>query len=282
MQSKPSSLSRSHPLLREAMMAKMMSDLLKVHDQVRKALDELAQHANTIKNLPKGDKGDTPQIDYAKIVKTVLSSIRVPEDGKTPDEEVIVEKIAKRIRQPEDGKTPIINESKIVDRVLKLMPPVTAPSPEIDHEVLADIVVQKIADGKKFKVEHVSGLKEEVASYRNQLAGKVYGKDTWARGGGDTVAAGSGIAISTDTNGKVVITNTSTGGFTTLAPTETPDGSTTVFTFAAATAQPSFIISDNVWLQAVTKKGTINWTWNAGLKQATMTVPPQDAILGIV
>lgn len=72
------------------------------------------------------------------------------------------------------------------------------------------------------------------------------------------------------------------GGFTTLTATETPNGTLKVFTFSGASAQPSFIISDNVMMQATTKAGTVNWTWSSGPKQATMTIAPIDDILGIV
>lgn len=71
------------------------------------------------------------------------------------------------------------------------------------------------------------------------------------------------------------------GGFTVLQPTETPNGVRKVFTFSTATAQPTFIVSDNAMTQAVTKSGTVNWTWSSGSKQATMTIPPQDDIVGI-
>lgn len=71
------------------------------------------------------------------------------------------------------------------------------------------------------------------------------------------------------------------GGFTKLTPTETPNGVITVFTFGAASSQPTFIISDNAIIQATSKSGTVNWTWNNGAKKATMTIPPQDDIVGI-
>jgi hypothetical protein len=72
------------------------------------------------------------------------------------------------------------------------------------------------------------------------------------------------------------------GGITTLAATETPNSSITVFTFSTAAAQPSYIVSDNVWLRATTKSGTVNWTWNSGTKKATLTIAPQDEIYAIV
>ena len=70
-------------------------------------------------------------------------------------------------------------------------------------------VAEAIKEGKLLHVKHIQGLREEIDSYRNQLAGKHYGADTWARGGGDTVAAGSGITI-TSSNG--VKTISATGG----------------------------------------------------------------------
>lgn len=88
------------------------------------------------------------------------------------------------------------------------------------------------------------------------------------------------LRVDPSTN-RVLVSGTGGGGFTTLAPTETPNGILTVFTFATATAQPSFIVSDNAMMQATTKAGTVNWTWSSGPLQATMTIPPQDDIIGI-
>ena len=72
------------------------------------------------------------------------------------------------------------------------------------------------------------------------------------------------------------------GGFTTIVPTETPNGTLTVFTYPSATAQPSFINLDGAMQPATAKSGTIYWTWNAGAKQATCTVPPNDTATAIV
>ena len=68
-------------------------------------------------------------------------------------------------------------------------------------------------------------------------------------------------------------------GFTTLTATETPNGVLTVFTFASATAKPSYIISDNVWLKPISKAGTVNWTWLG--TEATLTIPPLDDCWGV-
>lgn len=221
-------LSRDHPLIREAMVAKMMKDLVQIHQTFLDKVEEISAHAKTIHNLPKGEKGDTPSIDYPGIIREVVKAIPVPENGKDVDENALVEKVYGMIKKPKDGRTPIIDEERIAVRAAKLVPkPIVQ---EMDHEALADLVVEKIAKGKKFKIEHVSGLKEEVASYRNQLAGKVYGKDTWARGGGDTVIAGTGITITSTVNGQKQISAPGSPG--TAVYEEVPTGSGTTFTLA--------------------------------------------------
>lgn len=99
------------------------------------------------------------------------------------------------------------------------------------------------------------------------------------------IEAGPNITISDSiVNGLHTLTITSTGGsgFTTLAATETPDSSLTAFTFSTATAKPSYLVVDNVWMKPVTATGTVNWTWNAGTKVATLIIAPVDDIWGVV
>jgi hypothetical protein len=134
-----------------------------------------------------------------------------------------------------------------------------------------DLIEKVIAELEKRPANERLVTKEELTNFL---------KRGGFRGGGDTVAAGSNVTI-TRANGITTISSSAGGGFTTLAPTETPNGTRTVFTFSTATAKPSFIIVDNVWMQATTKAGTVNWTWNNGTKQATCTVAPTDDIIGI-
>lgn len=167
----------------------------------------------------------------------------------------VVPEVVKHIPKPKDGQT------------------IKGERGQDGKHADPEAVVEHLVKTKKLKVEHIDGLGETLASIRNI---KAFGA---MRGGGDTVEAGSNVTI-TNTNG--VKTISATGGFQTLTATETPNGSLTVFTFASATAQPSFIMSDNVTLRATTAAGTVNWTWNAGTSQATMTIPPQDDITAIV
>lgn len=64
-----------------------------------------------------------------------------------------------------------------------------------------------------------------------------------------------------------------------LTATGTVNGVNTAFTF---TEEPNFIVSDGSWYQATDNTGATNWTWNSGLLQATMTVPPSSAIWGFL
>lgn len=70
------------------------------------------------------------------------------------------------------------------------------------------------------------------------------------------------------------------GGFTKLTATGTRNGSNTVFTFTTAT-QPSFIVSDGVWLTNIDDNGSTQWTWNSGAMTATMVVPPNVSLFGV-
>lgn len=72
------------------------------------------------------------------------------------------------------------------------------------------------------------------------------------------------------------------GGFTELSATGTIDGVNNVFTFSE---EPDYIVSDHAWYKPTnagpTASPTVNWTWNAGLSQATLNMNPQEDIFGV-
>lgn len=231
-------------------------------------LDGLIEQAKTIQ---KGDKGDNAPGPVAGV------DYPIPKDGTSVDHDKVVADVLKKVPTPKDGNSPTVDYKKIIKAVLPLL-----PKPDKPKDGKAPTMKEIMDEIKKtLKVEHIPGLSNEIASYRSQLAGKAYGRDTLVRGGGDTVAAGSNITIS-NSNGVKTISSSGGSGFTELTATETPNGSTTVFTFAAAASQPSYVVSDNVWMKATSKAGTVNWTWNNGTKKATMTVPPVDDLYAIV
>ncbi len=211
------------------------------------------ERAKTIQKGDKGNPGDTPSIP--EIIKAAIPYLPKGDPGEPGA----------------DGETPVVDHKAIANLVLGSI--VVPETPTIDIPAITDAVVKHIVDKKKLKTDHIDGFEQTMAPIRSLAAG--------FRGGGDVVAAGTGVTITT-TNGVKTINASGGAGFTQLTATETPNGSLKIFTFAAAAAQPSLILSDNVLMKATSSAGTVNWTWNAGLKQATMTIPPVDDIAGIV
>lgn len=184
-------------------LVKLAADLLKVHkdflakvDVVGDILRETKTERERILKLPPGEKGEkgdsivgpqgiqgrpgTPgkdaEVDLETIVNTAAKKVVMRIDTAE-----IASIAAGLITQPKDGETPAL-----------------------DAVVAAVIEELKIED-------RFNGISNEIASYRNQLAGKIYGKDTWARGGGTTVSQGSNITLVPLADGTVQI-NASGGG----------------------------------------------------------------------
>lgn len=243
----------------DAHMAEHTEKMDEVISQIKKATDLMKRE----RDISKGEKGDMPVagVDFP-----------IPENGKTPDIDAIVPLVIDKVLPHlKHGETPIkgVHYFDGEDGT-----PGANPEPED--------VVTIIKDKKLLKPEHIDGFEQSITTLFEQFdraPGRAY-----LHGGGDTVKAGSNITLTRNADGTTTITSSGGSGFTTLTATETPSAVTPVFTFtfAAATAQPSFIITDNVWQRATTKSGTVNWTWNNALKQATFTVPPQDEVLGVV
>lgn len=233
--------------------------------------------------LAKGEKGDdgytpikgkdyfTPQ-DIEQLARIVQSRVK----NGTPG-------LPGKPGAPGKTPTPLIrgvdfwttdDREAIVSEVLKRLP-APAEAPTIDHEALALEAAKKALTASPLKIEHIEGLPKTLGELVQHLRAGGF------RGGGGKVLAGSNVTITNNADGSQTVASTGGSGFTKLAATETPNGTLTVFTFSTATAQPSFIISDGVWMEAAAQDGTINWTWNAGAKQATMTIAPTSGIRGI-
>lgn len=251
----------------------MIEELRRVHADFSKGREMVEKALEMFDAIKKGDPGrpgrpgrdgqNARQITESDVEAAVRKVFKQPKDGISPSAEEVAEAvlqskklfrfIKKRLKPGDPGKDGEAPEAQTLVGM-----------------VLAEMAKSKIAFGQ------VEGLEGKFAELRNHIATK----NNW-RGGGDTVTAGSGIAITDTVNGNKQISATGSG-FDQLASTETPDGNITVFTFPTATAQPSLIVSDNVVMKATTRAGTVNWTWNSGLKQATMTIPPVDDIYAIV
>lgn len=120
----------------------------------------------------KGDKGDS--VKLADVVAAVVPLV------PRLDEDVLIEKVLKKVRKPKDGRA------------------------GKDAEPFDMSVIEKMLEGRKFRLEHVEGLEQTLSVFKNFMArGGV-------RGGGDTVGAGTGISI-VNIGGVRVISATSSG-----------------------------------------------------------------------
>jgi len=210
---------------REQTHRKAVGDLLTLHDRFldavenhRTAVEEVKQyaaevvdHAERIRNLPKGEKGDSIKGDPGEspdvnaIIEAVLSRIPTPKDGKDANPDLIATRVISRIKV-KDGKDAVINEDALIERL-----------------------IEKLKTDKTLTQEHIGGLKEEISSYRHQMAMKQAGQ----HGGGDTVVAGTNITITSNPNGTKTI---SSGAVGTAVYNEVVAGSGTSWTLAGVPA----------------------------------------------
>lgn len=250
-----------------------LRDLADLIDELKQARVQVEETITAAKAIAKGDKGDpAPAIDLDLLAHKVALLMPRPADGVDGDAGADADEDA--------------IQTRLYTKLLKALPPPEKGDPgepgkaaTIDHVELADTLLEKLKNDKSLKIEHIGGIKEQMDKYWQQVH-KRFNSGVFS-GGGDSVTAGTNVTI-TNVNGRKVISAAGGSGFTALAATETPNGSLTVFTFAGASAQPSYLRVDNVWVKAVSASGTVNWTWNNGTKKATLAVAPQDDIEGIV
>lgn len=206
-----------------------------------------------------GTPGVVPTIDIKAIAAQAATLVPTPKI----DHAEIAKKAATLVEIKD------IDEDALAQKAAALLPVNTPMSLE---DMLAKIHEAGIS------METVKGLPKLLRDIQRI---KREGGGTMMHGGGMTLVAGSNVTLTRNINGTYTVAASSSGS-TPLVATETPNGVLTVFTFTTATAKPSYIFSDNVRLAATSKAGTVNWTWNNGTKKATMTIPPNDDIEGIV
>lgn len=252
------------PFLTKIMM--VISELGTTIKQTEAIHAESKQHLESIKEIrAEHQKNLNDYARFSREMKQAVTMIPVQkgDKGDSPSKHEIASIVEPMI--PSDEKI----RSLIAPLIATLLPVYKeTPTPE----QIVQLTMKELKK-KPITIDDVHGLPNTIREIKNRPSGFMHG-------GGDTVVAGTGVTI-TQTNGIKTI-SASVGGITTLAATETPNGTNTIFTFATATSQPSFLLVDNVWQRATTKSGTVNWTWAAGPKQATLTIPPADEILAVV
>jgi hypothetical protein len=168
-----------------------------------------------------------------------------------------------------DGETPQLgvhywtpkHQQQIKQEVLAMVP---IPK-DGEDAVIDDAVIQNVVDTikeQKLNIDHISGLRDTI-----DKLGREASKSGYIHGGGDTVAAGTGVAITTNSQGQRVISVVSSAP-TPLTPTGAVNGVNASFVVAS---RPSSVISDG-----------ITYFENSGYTYAALTitldVPPSQYI----
>lgn len=206
----------------------------------------------------KGEQGDTVEPDEEGIIAGVLKKIPKPEDGKDADEMAILEKVLRQVPKIEN----------IIPAVLERIPtPKDGDTPIVTFDMILEALANA-PDDKKIKIKHIAGLETSIAEMSHQLAGKIYGKNTTVRGGGDSVIAGTNVTVTRNGEGKTVISASGGGASSPLTPIGTVNGTNTVFGVAS---QPSSVVADGI-----TYFENSGYTYVAG--NITMTTAPSQYI----
>lgn len=152
-------------------------------------LQELSSVFGQVKDIAsriqKGDPGqDAEPVDEKALASKVLSMVKVPD--------------------PIPGRDAVVDENRIAEKASKLIKIPEAKIPKIDHQEIVDKVFAELDKGKrKLSTKHIGDMTEGMEQYLRPIRSLAAG----FRGGGDVVTAGSNITITTDVNGKKVITS---------------------------------------------------------------------------
>jgi len=162
-------------------------------------------------------------------------------EGKAADETLVVEKVVSQVSAFLEERIPT-------------------------EEELAGLV--KTFLKKKISTKDINGLEEMLDDLRRKTS-------AFVRGGGDTVAAGTGITIS-QSEGVKTISVSGTGGFTVLTATGTRDDSNLIFTF---TQEPTLVNVNGTFYRQT--GGAITWSYLAGTVTLSSPVGINGDIYGI-
>lgn len=224
---------------------KEAEDLIALKEELQSSIEEAKATLEEIKQVQKGEPGDPgekgesvfthddllPYLQWMmEQVKGELSTM-LPKDGENG----------------KDGKTPVLgvdyftipHQTAMVEKIMSKLPnPKDGISPEIDHEKLADHVLENIIKGKRLTKKDIAGLDEEITSYRSQMAHKQAGQ----HGGGTTIRAGSGIIATVNSDGTTTLSAPGAAA-SPLTPTGLVNASNTSY---VVLSRPSSVIADGI------------------------------------
>lgn len=240
----------------DARMAQMgtAEELKQAHEKITAHLQKIESTFAALKQGPAGPQGKAGadgQVDFEKLVREALARIPRPKDGK-------------------DGKDALVDHDKIARRAARLVP---APQSgkDADPAVVADHVLGMFKDGKvKIQPEHIEGLEQTLEAIRTIR------RHEGIRGGGDTVAAGTGVTLTRLPSGQVQISATGSGAFSIIAVSGTIDDSNKSFTAASA---PTLLNINGAFYQKT--GGAYTWTYSGGAITLNNPVGTGGSIFGI-
>lgn len=253
---------------------------VKTADDVKFVSDELTRLGEKVKSDTAADTADLKS-SVRKEVDTQLSRIETEWSAKMKTADEKMRAVDDKLAAVVDGKD--ADETVIVDQVLSRM-----PTPLGGEDIRN--VLEAFQGDDRLKASAISGLEELLAQVKSEAGAKTgWGAHPLAIAQSGTTKTKlarrinfTGATVTHNADGSTTVAVNGGGGFTELSATETPNAVVKIFTFSAASAQPSYLVVDNVWMKATTKAGTVNWTWSSGSKQATLTIAPVDDIYGIV
>lgn len=249
------------------------TEVTSMHDEVLRIVAELEQkHAafDAIKQGPEGNPGlPGPAPDHDQIVKDVLAKVPKALDGKSPTVTALAAALLPLMVKHFASAMPKVKDGKA-----------GADAQPVDTTALLDQLFEEIKSGKrKLGVGHIEGLDNKFAEVRNAAAlggaPEVYGKNTWKRGGGDTVVAGPGVVITETVNGNKKITVLG-AGLSPITISGVIDDSNVTF---GSTTQPTMLnINGAFYLKT---GGAYTWSWAATVITLNQPVGAGGSIFGL-
>lgn len=226
----------------------------------------------------------TEVLEKADAVQSSFEAIKRGPPGKPGEKAVVdVEDIARRaaalVPPPKDGDTPVVDHKKIARMAAQMIEvPVAIPAKDVDPEEVVQLLKERLQRGDiVLTSKHIEGLDTKFIELHSKMSAEVeqYGKNTLKRGGGDTVAAGTNVTISTNGNGQKVI-NAVGAALAVITVTGTVDDSNKTFT--AATKPTLLNINGAFYLPT---GGSYTWTYVGTTITLNAAVGVGGSIFGI-
>lgn len=249
------------------------TEVTAMHDEVLRIMGGLEQkHAqfDSIKQGPQGVPGmPGPRPNHEQIVDDVLKKIRQPQDGKSPQVTALAAALLPLMVKHFEKNAPKSIQGK----------PGKDAMP-VNTQAILDQLFEEIKSGKrKLEVSHIDGLDTKFAEVRNAAAmgtPEIYGKNTWKRGGGDTVVAGSGVTITNTPDGNKKISASGGGGITPITVTGTIDDSNTSF---SADTEPTLLNINGAFYLKI--GGAYTWSYSGTTITLNEPVGTGGSIFGV-